>query len=416
MNRVLKRMIIVTLALLIVTLPLLKATAAKEKTLGEYKKDLAQLEENLRKNQSETTLTKDQINEINRNIEAIKAEIEQSNKDIENLFAEIEKLNKDIEKKSKEIKSIVNFVQVANGESAYMEYIFGAKSFTDFIYRLAVSEQMASYNDKLIDEYNEMISKNMKKQEELKQKQAVLETKQQALEVENAKLGQKLSDLGEGQQDLAAQIKTSKEAIAGFDKRCKDSETPSACYTRLNPPVSNGGGSTGGNIVTSGPFIRPLTSGTVTSEYNSGRPHPTLGGVRFHTGIDISASGSSVPVYPSASGRVGAIIRKASCGGNQIYIYHNIGGKTYTSGYMHLRSINVSVGQTVNTNTVIATMGGNPSIEYWDKCSTGQHLHFLLATGLYYTEYSDYNTFLAHTFNPRNMISFPATGKSFAGR
>ena len=325
-------------------------------------------------------------------------------------------MNKDIEKKGQEIKSIVNFVQVANGESAYMEYIFGAKSFTDFIYRMAVSEQMANYNDKLIDEYNKMIAKNTKKQEELRQKQSILATKQQALEAENAKLGDKLADLGEGQQDLAAQIKTSKEAIASFDKRCKDSETPSSCYVRLNPPVSNNGGSQGGNIVTGGPFLRPLNSGTVTSEYNSGRPHPTLGGVRFHTGIDISASGSSVPVYASASGRVGAIVKRASCGGNQIYIYHNIGGKTYTSGYMHLRNINVSVGQTVTANTVIATMGGNPSIEYWDKCSTGQHLHFLLATGLYYTEYSNYNTFLAHTFNPRNMISFPRTGGSFVGR
>lgn len=416
MHRAVKRVLGFTLVFTLVMTPTF-SIFAKEKTLGEYKKELSALEASLKDNENQTALTKEQMQEINNNIASIQAEIDTANKDIEALFAEIDKLNKDIKKKNEEIKSIVNFIQVSNGESAYMEYIFGAKSFTDFIYRMAVSEQMADYNDKLIDEYNAMIDKNNKKQEELKQKQASLANKQHDLEVEKAKLGEKLSDLGEGQQELSAQIKTSREAINSFDKRCKDSETPSSCYVRLNPPISGGGSSnSGGNIVTGGAFIRPLNSGRISSEYNSGRPHPTLGGVRFHSGIDIAGSGSAVPVYATAAGRVGAIVRRASCGGNQVYIYHNIGGKTYTSGYMHLRSINVSVGQTVTANTVIATMGGNPSIEYWDGCSTGQHLHFLLATGLYYTEYSNYNTFLAHTFNPRNMISFPGTGGSFTGR
>lgn len=384
---------------------------AKEKTLGELKRELQALEASLNKNTEEKNQTEAQIKETTEKIQSIEAEIKQTNEEVNRLIEEIHKLNEQIEVKNKEIKSIVNFVQVASGESAYMEYIFGAKDFTDFIYRMAVSEQMVDYNDKLIDEYDSLVKQNNAKQEALKQKQQTLAVKQQELELQKAKLGEKKEALNEGELDLKERIQVSKKAISNM-KDCYDSETTTQCMQRKYPPVSKPSGS---NIVTSGAFIRPLVSAYVSSEYGW-RFHPTLGYNRLHTGIDLGASGSAVPIYASAAGRVGAIIRRASCGGNQIYIYHNINGRTYTSGYMHLRDIYVSEGQTVSAQTVIGTVGGNPRIEYWDSCSTGQHLHFILATGLYFTDYSNYNTFTSHTFNPRNMVSFPGTGGSFYGR
>lgn len=388
--------------------------SAKEKTLGELKKELQALEASLNKNTEEKNKTDEQIKETTSKIQSIEAEIKQTNEEVNKLVSEIQTLNKQIEEKNKEIKSIVNFVQVASGESAYMEYIFGAKDFTDFIYRMAVSEQMVDYNDKLIQEYDSLVKQNNQKQETLKQKQQSLAAKQQELELQKSKLGEKKEELNEGELDLKERIKVQKKSIQNMNNMgCNDNETTTACMNRKVPSVSNPG--SGSNIVTRGSFIRPLVSAYVSSEYGW-RFHPTLGYNRLHTGIDLGASGSSVPVYASASGRVGAIIRRASCGGNQIYIYHNIGGRTYTSGYMHLRSINVSEGQTVTAQTVIGTVGGNPAIEYWDRCSTGQHLHFILATGLYFADYSNYNTFTSHTFNPRNMVSFPGTGGSFYGR
>ena len=52
-----------------------------------------------------------------------------------------------------------------------------------------------------------------------------------------------------------------------------------------------------------------------------------------------------------------------------------INGVNYTSVYMHLRKLYVSKGDVVSKDTQIGLMGGNPSTEYWDSCSTGQHLH-----------------------------------------
>lgn len=393
---------------------------AKEKTLGELKKELQSLEASLNKNTEQQNQTDAQIKETTEKIQNIEAEIKTINEEVNRLVSEIQKLNKQIEEKNKEIKSIVNFVQVASGESAYMEYIFGAKDFTDFIYRMAVSEQMVNYNDTLIDEYDALVKQNNEKQESLKQKQQSLAVKQQELELQKAKLGEKKKGLNEGELDLKDRIAVQKKSIENMRKKgCKDNETLTECVRIKIPPVGdftwNSGTSGGTPVVTNGSFLRPLVSAYVSSEYGW-RFHPTLGYSRLHTGIDLGASGSAVPIYASASGEVGAIITRASCGGNQIYIYHNVGGRTYTSGYMHLRSIYVRVGQTVTPGTVIGTVGGDPRVEYWDGCSTGQHLHFILATGLYFAEYSDYNTFTAHTFNPRNVISFPGTGGAYYGR
>lgn len=401
--------------LLLCTCLIMPNVYGAEKTLGTLKKELADLESKLKANEEQANQTEQQRKETQQNINNIKAEIQKANEDINALTAEIEKLNKQMEEKEKEIKNVINFVQVANGESAYMEYIFGAKDFTDFIYRVAVSEQIVKYNDTLIDEYNALIKKNNEKKEELKNKQIELGKKQQELELEMAKLGEKLKSLEEGEQSLAASIKTAKKAVQNLEnQKCKDSETATTCYKRLHPPIQTSSGSIN-TSVPGGVFTRPITSGVVSSEYGN-RYHPTRGYYTLHTGIDLANSGSSIPVYASTEGTVAAIVTRASCGGNQIYIHHIVNGKAFTTGYMHLRSINVSVGQYVTGNTVIATMGGNPSIEYWDGCSTGQHLHFIVASGLYYVDYYDYNSFKSHTMNPRYAVSFPSTGGWFSGR
>ena len=396
-------------ASLVASLLFVPAYSVEGKTLGQTKAELNALEANLKKNQEEKEHTEEQINTAKVNVETIKKEMQTTNDEMQKLIAEIMKLNKEIDKKNEEIKSVMNFVQVSNGESAYMEYIFGAKDFTDFIYRITISEQMVDYNDRLVDEYNKMVKKNQEITKELQAKQVLLGQKQQDLEVQMSILKQKAENLAEGQLDLASQIKAQKEAINAL-KGCKDSETLSSCAARQAAEASASGGYTPNG---SG-FSRPTALGRISSEYGW-RLHPTQGVRRLHTGIDIAATGT-VPIYATASGRVASITRRSSCGGNVIYIHHSINGATFTSVYMHLRTMNVNVGQTVTPATQIGTMGGDPRIESYDSCSTGQHLHFTLATGLYFIDYSSYSTFESRTFDPRQKVLFPSTGGSFSGR
>lgn len=408
-----KKLLIIFILFSFIGLLLTPNLNLEAKTLGEIKKEAENLEKKLEQNKTKTAQTKEEKANTEAKVNKIKSNIEQANRDIDSLSSDIEENDKAIKEKEKEIAELMSFVQITNGESSYLEFIFGSKTFEDLIYRMAIAEQLSKHNDELVDEYNAAIEENKVKTKELKNKQTELGEQQQQLELEVAKLGEEIEKLDEGRLDLSTELKSQQDVIALYKSfGCSDEDDISGSCGMNRLEQASGGS---GGIASSSSFLRPITSGYVTSNYGW-RFHPTLGYSRLHNGIDVSTSGSAVPVYPTASGMVVNIVRKSSCGGNMVYIHHRINGKNYTSVYMHLRNIYVSPGQSVTANTQIATMGGDPSIEYWDGCSTGQHLHFTLANGLYFKEYSSYDTFQSKTFDPRNKVNFPAVNGWFSGR
>lgn len=367
------------------------------KTVGDLMNELNALEVKENQNKQDKALTQSEITKANQNIDHINETVIKAKEDIEKLSVEIENLNKEIENKDEEIKKLMNFLQISNGENAYLEYAFGAKDFTDFIYRMAISEQLAGYNDKLMKDYNQMIVDNKKKQEDLKNQQVVLKEQKEKLNQELAKLGEKMSSLNSTSITLAEDIKLQKEIVQMYrDLGCKDNEDIDVCGRSMLPPGTS--------------FLRPMVRGHVTSEWGS-----RWGS--FHEGIDLSVKpNSNVPVYSTASGIVAAIRVRQSCGGNMVLVHHNVNGKTYTAMYAHLRSINVSKGQRVTQNTQIGVMGGDPSIETFDKCSTGPHLHFTISKGLYATDYTSWDTLIDRSIDPRSVCNFPALGVDFTNR
>ena len=310
-------------------------------------------------------------------------------------------LNEDIEQKKSEIESILSFVQISSGESAYLEYAFGAKDFTDFIYRVAVSEQLTAYNDDLVEQYKQNIEEDEKKKEELNEKKNSLAKQQSNLKVELDKVKQSLVELDEFSLSIEEEIEAKKAEIKIYvDKGCKDDEDIKTCGMALLPPDTS--------------FYRPLENGYLTGWYGKrdcSDPRVSC----YHYGLDMSASGAAygnVPVYPIANGLVVYVVNltynsstgryNTLCGGRKIYVQHNINGVIYTSAYMHLRSINVKEGDVVTKTTQIGTVGGNPSIEYWDNCSTGAHLHLELSNGTF-NEGHYYSNRLA----PQYYVNFP---------
>jgi len=373
------------------------------KTLRDLKNELAAIKQKKSQNDAKKNLTKSEINSVNGNIDSIRNKISDSEKTIQNLTTEIQELTEGIQKKELEIKEIIHFLQVSNGENAYLEYIFGSKDITDFIYRSAVSGQLVSYNDNLITEYNDTIKKNKEKQEELKKIMVDLADKQKSLEVELAKLGDALKDLDSISVDINAEIAAQEKVVNYYEKTlgCKLDDNINNC----------------GKVPYSGKFIRPVQNGRITSRFGSrcywnqtqGRNVCT-----YHYGIDIS--GGERNIYAAAPGTVANILWKQSCGGNMLMVHHNVGGVYYTTGYYHLKSINVKVGDYVDQNTVIGIMGGDSSTWSYDRCSTGAHLHFAVATGLYMKEYLSWSTYQSRNINPTTVVNFPAYGVWFSNR
>lgn len=367
------------------------------KTLGDLKEELSKNIEEYNSAKKDKELTQDEIETINNNIESSSKKIEESQKNIQILTEEIENLNSEILKKKNQIKDIVSFYQISGSTSNYLDYAMGAKTFTDFIYRFAVTEQLMQYNDNLVNEYNQMIETNKKKQVQFSNEIIELEKKQESLAQDLNKLGNQLSSIVDLTIDIEEEISSRKEAIEMYEKQygCKDSDDINVC--------------TKGKLPADTKFWRPIVSGGFSSNY--GYRTYWLNGKKvtdFHSGLDLTGS---TDIYSAAAGVVAAIVRKSSCGGNKIYIHHKINGVTYTTSYVHLAEILVSVGDVVTKDTKIAIMGGRPNVETWDKCSTGRHLHFAISYGLYLSDYTSWNTYISKTINPRSIVNFPSTGR-----
>jgi Membrane-bound metallopeptidase len=385
---------------------------ATAKSLRDLRGELAELEVKQEESKKAQAATEAQIAAAKAQIVKLSKEKEDIENDIDILNAEIEQLNKDIVAKNEEIKDIISYYQLsATGEDAYLEYVFTATDFTDFIYRMAIAEQLSNYNTKLINEYNDLITKNEKKKEELSDKIVELNAKTKELEKKVSELQVELKDNIKGALSIEDEIKLIKQTLKSYIElyetyKCEEDLEHSACLAKVPANVLPPGTA----------FYRPVVTGRVSSNYGS-RTY-TLGGkvtTDFHYGLDFSSSHGN-NVYAVANGRVVAIVNRSSCGGNMVYIAHTVNNKNYTSSYYHLASIKVKTGDIVTYNSVIGTVGGNPSIETWDRCSTGSHVHLQLATGHYMSDYFTYSGFVSKTFNPRNVLNAPPLGGTVTNR
>lgn len=363
--------------------------AEESKTFGQVKKELADFKKQYEDNKLQQQLTEEERKQIKQNIKNTEQAIIDNQEEIVNLKMEIEKLNENIATKEKEIEDILTFYQISSGESAYLEYAFGAKTFTDFIYRTAISEQLTSYNNSLVEQYKKDIEESKKKTEELNLKIKQLEAKQVSLNEQLIKIGNDLEGLADDALTIETQIQLAEDLISTFTQMgCKDDETLEAC-AKNTIPLDTG-------------FSRPLETGYV-SGYTGWRC--VLEYCDFHHGLDMSASGANYidyPVYPIANGVVIAAYTAHVNGGRKVYIQHNINGKLYISAYWHLRRVDVEKGQVVTKNTQIGIMGGNES---WDEWSRGTHLHLEISTSNF-----DVNSFYSYRsgwLQPEKEINLP---------
>ena len=367
------------------------------KTLKDLKNELAALEAKKAANNSAKKKTQNEIKSASNRIESITGIISDSEKKIVSLTGEIASLEAKAKSKEKEIKNLISFIQVSNSENSYMEYIFTSESLEDLIIRSSVSEQMVEYNDDLIEEYNDTIKKYKQKQVDYRNEINNLNKEQKNLEGELVTLGDQLDKVMDVSVSIDKEIEAQKKTINYYQNtlKCKDNQDITTC----------------GTVAYSGKMLRPTNKGYITSSFGY-RTDPITGKKgSFHSGTDMVSSDNKV--YPVAPGTVAGIYWKTSCGGTMLFINHNVGGTKYTSGYFHLSTVNVSIGQKVDVNTQIGKTGGTKSLTPWDHCSTGRHLHLSIARGWFFKEYSSYSTFTSKLVNPVNVVNFPSKGAKY---
>ena len=240
-----------------------------------------------------------------------------------------------------------------------------------------------------------MITEKNNRKEALRLKEIDLNKQQEKLKAELKKLGSKMTSLYDISADLDETIAAQKEIIQSYkDRGCNLDDDIKTCGKFLPNNTR---------------FWRPIDYGQITSHF--GNRCFWLNGsyvCDFHTGTDLSGSGLGSPIYATASGTV-ALVDQIGCGGNYVVIHHKVNGQYYSSMYMHMYQVYVNNGDHVDKNTVIGTMGGDPSVTWWDGCSTGAHVHFTLMNGLAGTDYWLWSDgFYANLFNPQYAVNLPS--------
>ena len=379
-----KKGFILVILFFMLFIPIYKVEA---KTLQDLYNELSELEKKYNEAQSSKKLTQSEMNKlnseltkVNNNITATKGEIVQAEKDIK-------ESEKSIEEKKEESNEFLKFLQISSGENAYLEYLFDAEDYTDLIYRYAIVTQMSEYNNNLISELETLIN-------DLESKKVVLADKQKKLEKQRVEFNSKLNVLRANLSKATEEGTTIEEDITDLKKQINYYKNTLKCS--INQDLT-----TCANIAYATGWNYPMSKGCVTSEYTGNAERTDWSGGGSHHGIDLSCVPEGSKVYAAANGTVARVVYHSGCGGNMVFLYHNVNGKAYTTSYMHLQSYTVSVGQQVTTDTVIGYMGGGPSTWYYDGCTSGAHLHFGIANG--HNAYG-FNTY---SLNPRNIFSFP---------
>ena len=379
--------LIVVVFLLVLIIP----SKIEAKTLQDMYDQLADLQTKYNNNKNSKNLTQSQINQLNGEITTISATIEKTRKEIKQAEIDIENSKTKIADKKVETDGLIQFLQVSNGGNIYLEYLFDAENYTDFIYRYEVVKQLTNYNSDLIDELEALILDLQAKEKELSEKTVKLENDRQELTKKVNTLSYSLANFESEGVDIEEDIADLKKVIKVYeDMGCSRNQDITTCAASINAFG----------------WKYPMAKGCVTSEYTGFNQRLDYSGGGGHHAIDLDCVGEGTNVYAAADGTI-ARIAFYDCGGNAVYITHTVNGKKYTTVYMHLLSVasGMYVGKVVTDQTVIGYVGGwstSTANGGYDRCTTGAHLHFGIAEGHNAWDFNSYS------INPREIFSFPS--------
>ncbi len=334
-----------------------KAKAARDsakKELENIKNEKADLVSEFANFDAQLTAAEDKVAALSSAIEATKTEIENKEKELEEAQKNTDTYKEEFKKRAR--------IMYENGSTSYLEVLFGAKSFSDFIEKVEIVGSIVSYDREVLNRFveNQLIIKNAKNEKEallLKQQDDMkgLEYRQEELQVllekQQALIEKITQDEGLAQKALAAAEKKYEE-----EQRKAQEEIDRQLALKKNQPV---------NVTyKGGKFAWPAPSGSRISSPFGYRKHPISGTRRYHSGIDIpTAYGTNI--IAAEAGTV--IVAKYESGyGRYVVINH---GNGYTTLYGHNSQLLVSAGQSVSRGQVIAKAGST-------GMSTGPHCHF----------------------------------------
>lgn len=246
------------------------------------------------------------------------------------------------------------------GELTYLDLLLSSTTLSEFLSRYYVMQEMAEYDNQLIDKVEEQ--------------KEIIETSKKKLENETAEV--KILKAKAEQNEIV--MKNTKTLYEGYVEKLSDEEKDlndeineyKIEYARIQLELQNISTDIGDFEIqyTGGEMIWPVAvSGTTITSYYGTRVYPLAGSsavTDFHLGLDISANAGS----PAVAALDGVVTYAGWLGtyGNCVMVYH---GEGITTVYAHGQKVLTKRGDEVKQGDIIMEVGSTGN-------STGPHLHF----------------------------------------
>lgn len=356
-----------------------------EKEQNELEKELADLKKQQSGNLSEIKQIANQKSVIEQQVGVLYAQIDVMNEQIAAyalLIAdkqlEVDAAQQRLIELNKKHKERIRAMEEEGGLS-YWSVLFNANSFSDFLDRLNIIEEIASADRRRLEEMSKANAELEAAQKELLAEKQELESSKTALAAKQAEMEAKHDEADALLQELMAKgeeyeklMQEQEDAMAQLENRIEDAkadldEAKRLEYLQYMSTMPTGGGKVSFDKNGTA-WVVPCSYRRVSSSFGD-RIHPVHGVPRFHTGVDL-ATPCPNKIYASRAGVV-TISKYSSSAGYYVTIDHLDG---YYSSYMHMcKRPDVKVGDIVSAGQVIGCIGTTGT-------STGNHLHFEIFT------------------------------------
>lgn len=326
-----------------------------EKKREDIHRKLDQERSNLKEQRSRKTVLEGELEQLDHRLQELQSELEGINGEIASAEAEIARAEEKVAETEAELAEKEALFKrrlrtiYEQGSLSYVDILFGASSFSDFLTRFNNLKLIASNDHVLI--------------EEVRTEKDRIETMKQKLEGEKSRLDGLRRQILANEEEVKRTV-SSRQAVRGelqveidrVAKKIRELEAASEALERKMREQSTG---SGGSIL----YWPASPRGYISSPFGM-RLHPIYHVWRHHDGIDIATTGY---ILAADDGRV-VTVSYNSAFGNYIAIDHQNGLSTI---YKHMRSgsMMVSVGQAVSRGQRIGIAGSTGD-------STGVHLHF----------------------------------------
>ena len=239
--------------------------AEKKAELETLQEEMVELEDEIERTNEAIELNETTITETTEAIEASKAEVKALEEDIADLEADIEK-RRDI------LKDRMVALQKNGGTVSYIEVIFGADSFLDFIERVTMINKITESDQKLLDQISDAQAEVKAKKSDVEAKLTSLEETMEELELMQAQLEDQKAQHQDNIDTLTSQQEKSEQLVRDLELEASDidrmiedirtrhtesqaSTSSPSQYTQSSsaaaPTVSAGSGNTS-NIISAG--------------------------------------------------------------------------------------------------------------------------------------------------------------------